>query len=241
MLLIVLALVMTSVGTAAAEKGGNKPSPDPLLYRNVTMTLAYDDHRVLLPGLSTVGLAAKGDACTADGQLVMVEEELGNGTSLTAYGVYGVDGTSEANLWLKTSPELYEPGVPPLGDGCYYGTNPGSDVDGPGFLKIGFDRRGTLVAITWHFDNVAEMSSAPPRGKSGKDGGEWFVVLHKYALTSQSGLVWGWDEDEAGVKTGVVSGDFELWDYTKTDGPLSVVWNLIAEPHLEFNLTIAPQ
>jgi hypothetical protein len=42
---------------------------------------------------------------------------------------------------------------------------------------------------------------------------------------------------DGGPSTGVVTGSFELWDYTNTDNP---IWELIDTRELEFTLTIAP-
>ncbi len=62
------------------------------------------------------------------------------------------------------------------------------------------------------------------------------MVLHKYALTSQT-VDWTETTDKSGNRTGVVVGSFELWDYNNKDGP---VWTLIGQPQLEFMMTISP-
>jgi hypothetical protein len=188
-------------------------SARPVLY-DVSMTLVGSN------GLST----EEGD-CTAGGHLVMVEEKLGNGTSLTAYGTdSGADDTSEADLWLAAPSTILN------GEGCYpayqdenfFYPNPG-----PGFLRIEFDRHGTLAGITWHFDVAMDEMN----------------VTHKHTLTSQNkkgrnpgSVTWvGQDPDDL-TGDGGVSGRFELEDYD--DGG---VWTPIAVLELEFNLTITLQ
>lgn len=204
-LLMTLALVTASAGTAAAKKPG-KPSPDPVLY-NVTMGL-YEAN----DGLSST----REDGCTSGGTLVMRLEESRSGSLLIA------DGTSftwEADLYLYLVAEdgsTFNDCYP-----AYRATNPFLPEPGPGFFQIVFDRKGALEKITWHFD--VEM--------------EGTKVTHKYALTSQNkkgsnSVRLEWDEG-----TGVVSGSFELWDYTNTDGP---VWTLIGTPQLQFTLIAEP-
>lgn len=218
MLLTTLALAVSFVGTAAAKKGGGKPSPEPVLY-DVIMT--FDTASDTARGLTT-------EDCTADGKLVMRLEDSRSGSLLIADGT---SDTSEANLWLAA-----DMGVDRC-YGAYQETNLLSSNPGPGFFRIIFDRTGTIEKITWHFDVEAVK---PPR-EHGK--GDLFVVLHKYALTSQT-VEWT-DTHGTTVEltatggTGVVVGSFELWDYTNTDaeGP---VWDPAGEPELVFTMTINP-
>jgi len=199
-LMLVSALILVAAPVGAAKKP--RPPATPVLY-DVSISLLESSD-----GLSTE------EACSMDGRLVMLKEADRNGSSLAADGT---TGTSEADLWLVALPTFDGRCYPAYRTENLLFPNPG-----PGFFRIVFDRNGALETITWHFDVEAHMS---PRDH-GK--GSNFVVKHKYALTSRSGLVW----DGA---TGAVSGDFELWDYTNTDGP---VWTLLAQPHLEFTMKV---
>jgi hypothetical protein len=210
-LLMTLTLVVMSIGAATAKgkpDKPDKPSSD-LVYYNVTMDLVNNSD-----GLST-------DATCGDAPLVMRLEESRNGSLLaTADGAFPSDPkTSEPDLYM-------EAGFAELVDRCWYGTNPLSTESNADFFRMVFDRDGALEKITWHFDVVMDGAT----------------VTQKYALTSQNkkgrnsvAVEWAGNLD-GGPSTGVVTGSFELWDYTNTDDP---VWELIDTRELEFTLTIA--
>jgi len=210
-LLMTLTLVVTSIGTAAAKGKPDKPSPNPVYY-NVTMRLVND-----VDGLST------NTTCGADPLVMRLEESRSGSLLATADGSFPSDPeTSEPNLYLKADS---------FGDGfatdCYHGTNPFSTESNADFFRMVFDRDGALEKITWHFD--VQMDGT--------------TVTHKSALTSQNekgrnsvGVEWA-GNFAGGSTTDDVTGSFELWDYTNTDGP---VWELIGTRQLKFTLTISP-
>ena len=210
-LLMTLALVVTSIGAAAAKGKPDKPSSAPVYY-DVTMDLVGNSN----------GLSTREDECTSGGTLVMRLEESRSGSLLaTADGSFPSDPvTSDPDLYLRAG--FTEPV-----DGCWYGTNPPSTISNADFFRMVFDRDGALEKITWHFDVVMDGAT----------------VTHKYALTSKTkkgrnavAVEWAGNLD-GGSSTGVVTGSFELSEYTNTDGP---VWELIDKRELEFTLTIAP-
>ncbi len=210
-LLMTLTLVVTSIGAATAKgKPDKSDKSDEPVYYDVTMDLVGDSD-----GLST-------DNCGADPLFMRLEESRSGSLLATADGAFPSDEeTSEPDLHLKA--DFAELSF----DGCWHGTSPDSDVSGPDFFRMVFDRDGDLEKITWHFDVKAEMSES----KNGK--WENMRVLHKYALTSQSAT---WNQSVTGNEAaGIVTGSFELWDYTNKDG---LLWKLIGTPDLEFTLTI---
>jgi len=216
-LLMTLTLVVTSIGAATAKgrppDKPDKPSSDPVYY-DVTMDLLVDGS----DGLST---EMCGDDRGDDPFVMRLEESRSGSLLATADGAFPSDDeTSEPDLYLRAG--FTEPA-----NGCWYGT--GTDTlpadSGADFFRMVFDSDGALEKITWHFDVVMEGTT----------------VTHKYALTSKTekgrnAARVEWDGNLAGDPTeGIVTGSFELWNYTNIDGP---VWELIDTSELKFDLSI---
>ncbi len=220
-LLITLTLVVTSIGAATAKGKPVKPdepSSDPVYYE-VTMDLvpAENSGFPFLDGLST------DETCGADPLVMRLEESRSGSLLATADGAFPSDSeTSEPDLYLKA--DSFDGSFETR---CYHGTRPRSTESGADFFRMVFDRDGALEKITWHFDVVMDGTT----------------VTHKYALTSKTkkgrnAVGVEWKGNLARSLTGIVTGSFELWNHTNTDGP---VWELIDTSKLEFNLEIKTQ
>lgn len=205
---VILLMTLVLVTASAGTAAAKKPGePSPgPVLYNVKMDLYETSYGFFSP---------REDGCTSGGTLDMRLEESRSGSLLIADGT---SFTSEADLYLYLVAEDESTFIDCYP--AYRATNPFLPEPGPGFFQIVFDRKGALEKITWHFD--VEM--------------EGTKVTHKYALTSQNkkgsnSVRLEWDEG-----TGVVSGSFELWDYTnKGDGP---EWTLIGTRELQFTLRI---
>jgi hypothetical protein len=151
--------------------------------------------------------AGPGLASTCPATLRMNESGGRSGTVLQADGS---GGTSPADLYYQG------PGV---ADGCYTGVAAGSEPSEAQFFRVYLTNAGALDHIDWFFD-VDVILSVNKRGKP--TGG--YTVTHKYWLQSLSDVEW---------IDGVVTGSFELWDYTRDVG-----WTLLATPNMEFAMDV---
>jgi hypothetical protein len=130
----------------------------------------------------------------------------------------GGGGTSPADLYYQGDGS--EDG---LEDGCYTGVADGSEPSGAQFFRVYRTKAGELDHIDWFFDVdvTSTLKKGEPTGR--------YQVNHKYWLKSLDDLSW----DEGGIVTGA----FELWEYTRADDPR---WEQLPTLTLTFTMHIAP-
>jgi hypothetical protein len=148
-----------------------------------------------------------GIASTCAGSEPALTASQSGGRSGSVLHADGNNGTSPADLYYQG---------PGLVDGCYQGLRDGSP-SGAQLFRVYMTNAGALDHIDWFFD-VEAIATVNKRGKP--TGG--YTVTHKYWLQSLDDVSWS---------DGVVTGTFELWDYTRGDG-----WTLLATPYMTFGM-----